>query len=663
MLNSSIYSSVGRTTIETQKQNSKSIDYHSVNSSCMTSKELKSLNNFRCYINNYYRQMKSNKSISLNIFHLKNMKSNFQDNKKIIHNFTKTKSSDYIIPDIPKTINLKKNFKNLKISINNDYNNNIKKYINTFSALNKSNFNTTANSNSINLKNKSKKLKNSFSYTNNNIFYNNNISDSYNIHNVKLKREYLYDYLYKTKKIILYKYSLNNLKKLMQLENEKIVTNIEQHNLNLNLLKKLYFLFQNYILALDNYFLFLKQEEKDGKKEITKLVENKKILSNEIFSLGHQVYRIKNKLNDYLSNKFFLLSVKNQTKNFENFSSKDKNEFNCDLLILRKLEEQLDSIFIIKKEEKKETKEIKDKTNITNIEYDKPKKEITLSDKGGITKIIKRKRFFSQNSIGDSIKLKKIYRTPKQFMKDLNLISIGINNSLKEFNKIQIELLQDKKELFTLNEVFNKNENKEIEFLTKKNKLKNKLKNAINYYIYLQNNKNILISRYKKKFDSNDILLIKIRSIINNIRKYGDQKLLNFVESQKDNEGNPFKENVMFNNKLFMLKIIENSILFLKNSNNEYKRKENEKFSEIEASVNYLSRINNYKIKREKEKTKKKLQILNIMKKSHNLLFLPNKKNLYVNNFNNNTIENKFNKNKKDELKVSTIDYELEINF
>ena len=225
---------------------------------------------------------------------------------------------------------------------------------------------------------------------------------NYNIHNVKLKREYLYDYLDKTKKIILYKYSLNNLKKLVQLENEKIVTNIEQHNLNLNLLQKLYFLFQNYILALDNYFLFLKQKEKDGKKEITKLIENKKILINEIFSLGHQVYRIKNKLNDYLSNKFFLLSVKNQTKNFENFSSKDKNEFNCDLLILHKLEEQLDSIFIIKKEKNEETK---DKTN---IEYDKPKKEISLSDKGGLSEIIKRKRFFSQNSIGDSIKLKKI---------------------------------------------------------------------------------------------------------------------------------------------------------------------------------------------------------------------------------------------------------------
>ena len=651
MLNSSIYSSVGRTTIETQKQNSKSIDYHSVNSSCMTSKKLKSLNHFRFCINNYYRQIKSNNSISLNVFNLKNMKTNFQDNKKIIHIFTKTKSSDYIIPDIPKTINLKKNFKNLKISINNDYNNNIKKYINTFSALNKSNFNTTVNSNSIKLKNKSKKLKNSFSFTNNNII------DNYNINNVKLKREYLYDYLDKTKKIILYKYSLNNLKKLVQLENEKIVTNIEQHNLNLNLLQKLYFLFQNYILALDNYFLFLKQKEKDGKKEITKLIENKKILINEIFSLGHQVYRIKNKLNDYLSNKFFLLSVKNQTKNFENFSSKDKNEFNCDLLILHKLEEQLDSIFIIKKEKKEETK---DKTN---IEYDKPKKEISLSDKGGLSEIIKRKRFFSQNSIGDSIKLKKIYRTPKQFMKDLNLISIGINNSLKEFNKIQLELLQDKKELITLNEEFYKNENKEIEFITKKNKLKKKLKNAINYYKYLQNNKNILISRYKKKFDSKDILLIKIRSIINNIRKYGDQKLLNFIESQKDNEDNPFKENVMFNNKLFMLKIIENSILFLKNSNNEYKLKENEKFLEIEASVNYLSRINNYRIKREKEKTKKKLQILNIMKKSHNLLFLPNKKNLYVNNFNNNMIENKLNKNKKDELKMSTIDYGLELNF
>ena len=98
---------------------------------------------------------------------------------------------------------------------------------------------------------------------------------------------------------------------------------------------------KKYFISLDKYLLFLKIEIKNGLKENTQLKEDKKELSNEIFILGHRVYKIKNKLKDYLNNKYFLLSVKNHTKNFDFFSSKDKKEFNKDLYILEKLDQQL----------------------------------------------------------------------------------------------------------------------------------------------------------------------------------------------------------------------------------------------------------------------------------------------------------------------------------
>ena len=683
MLNSSISSSLGKFTSDNQKQNSRSIDFQSVNSSCMTSKELKSLKKFRSSINNYFRRMKSNTSIYLNIFHLNNLKSHFVDNKRMTHNFPKTKSSDYIMPDISNITNIKK-IKNLKITINDDSNNKINKNNIIFSPFNQSNFSTTINS--LHYYNQSRMLKSSLSYnnpydnntnyinninnsinkTNNNTTINNNNIENFNIHKIKLKKEYLCDFLDKTRKITLYKYSLNILKKLMQLENEKIVNNLDQQSLNLNLLKKILYLFNNYIIALDEYFVFLKKEIKDGKKENTKLVENKKILSTEIFSLGHQVFKIKNRLKDYLSNKYFLLSVKNQTKNYENFSAKDKKEFDSDVFMLKKIEEQLDSIFTGKTEEKKEKEVNNNNQNKKNTDFSQPPPQkgiiYSLSDKKLCTRKIFRKHYFSQNSIGDSIQIKKIYRTPRQFMKDLNLISIGINNSLKEFNKIQIELLQDKKMLINLNEEFNQNVNLKNQFNIMQNKLKNKLNALVKYNKYLKTNKKNILSHYEKKLNKSDFLSSKIREIIHNIKNSGDVKLYNYLKNFNIDDIK-YKDSYLFNNKLLMLKIIEHTIQFLTDCGNEYKKKEKERFAVIESAVNNLSRINNFRTKREKEKIKKKLDLLNIMKKSHNLLFLPNRKNLCVNCFSKEIHERQFNRNKKNEMKMSTIDYDIDINF
>ena len=645
MLNSSIYSSIGRKSSENQKQNSISIDYQSFNSSCITNKDLKSINHFSSSINNYYKRMKKNNSLALNIFHLNTIKSEIEKNKKRKYNFIKTKSCDSILPNISQTLGSpsKKRFKNLKISLSNDYNefskDNNKKI---FFTLNKSNFSTSVNSlniqNKSNMSNAKKPLNNEYSsYRNNknknipllnNISYNNTEEYKFNIDKLKYKRENLCEYLNKTRKIIIYKYTHNELKKLFQLEKEKIETNIEKHNLNLNLLKRLYFLFKKYTSAFDTYFFNLKEEIRNCKRENTNLIEKKKILYNEIFGLGNTVYRIKNKFKDYLSNKFFLLSVKNHTKKLDYFTAKDKNEFNNDILLLDRLDQRLNSIFMSTPKEKIE----KNKEKYDKIEeiqkYSSSKKNIfkKFDQKVG-------KRFYTQKSINDSIKVKKIFNSPNQFMKDLNLISKGINDSLKVFNRIQSKLLEDKKTLNILNKRSFEMENLESEFGENQSILKIKKISAINYNKYLIKQKNNLLS-YDKRNTKRELLLNKIKYILNNIQIYGTQKLLRFLDNSRDEDKSEVKFNIIlkYQNELDMLKIIENTIIFLQNSNNEYKEKGKDKYYEIEEKIKYLSHLNTFRKEREKVKNKREVELVRILEKNHNILFLPFKKNYYFSN-------------------------------
>ena len=139
----------------------------------------------------------------------------------------------------------------------------------------------------------------------------------------------------------------------------------------------------------------------------------------EIFALGNIVYRIQNKLKDYLSNKYFLFSVKNHTRDFNYFTSKDKREFNFDLAFLDKIEKKLNSLFTITINEEKQIEEKKKKNNeeLKKISFSSNKEKEKLKRFYNI-----RKRYFSQKSEGDSMSVKTIFSSPKQFIKDLKLI-------------------------------------------------------------------------------------------------------------------------------------------------------------------------------------------------------------------------------------------------
>ena len=671
-MDSSLCSSLGRQSNETQNI---SKEIQSINSSSLTHKDLKTLKNFRSSLRKNHHNIYRNESISLGLFPLDTMKQNLNENTKFIRNFHKTKSTDSILPGITEIINVKiqpkktfKNFMNLKILTNNDYINNFINNRNIFFTLNKSNnFSTSFNSlNSINLQDKSitnkpkKKLKNSFSFNNiyniknenindrNNFikFHHTNFVDGLNYFKTKLKKEYLYDYINKIKKTVISKYTLEDKKKLVQLEKEKIETNLEQYDLNINLLKKLNILFQKYFISLDKYLLFLKIEIKNGLKENAQLKEDKKELSNEIFILGHRVYKIKNKLRDYLNNKYFLLSVKNHTKNFDYFSSKDKIEFNKDLYILEKLDQQLNSIFEEKSEENKDNNYTNDdnKKSNENKGNDDTEDERSKEKQKNFSQI--RKTFFSQRTLGSvNKKIKQIFSTPEQFMKDLDLISKGINKSLKTYNKQQIVLLEDKKLLNILIDKSHDNENVENEFQT----LKSKLKDKLNYYNYLKNNKKNLLPSDKKNLKIDDTLQIQIKLILNNIKKYGDKKLIKYL-CRISNDEILHKYDLLCKNKLYMLELIEESILFLKRSNNAYKERDKNKYFEIESKIRYLSHVNRHRKEREKNKIKRKMTLLKILEKNNNLLYIPNKKNFMIFN---NKLENKYKSrsNTKNEIK------------
>ena len=679
---STYYSSLFKQTNETQKQSSKSIDFQSVNSSCVTSKELKSINNFRSTIHNFYKNMKKNKTLSLNLFHSNNLNSNFYETKISKHNFTKTKSYDSILPNILEvnTTNYnKKSIKNLKKSIKIDPNlncNNNNNNKNIPSPLNISNFSTTFNSlitPKSNLSNDIKFLKSEYSCTIinnnknkkrlslNNVTHNDtNYDYNYNIYREKIKRDNLNDYLYKTKKIILYKYIHNEFNKLINLEKEKIETKIEKQNLDLNLLEKLYFLFKKYIYSYDSYYYYIKENVKNIKLENTYLIEKKKKLNNEIFSLGNRVFRIKNRFKDYLSNKYFLLSVKNHTKNFNYFTTKDKSEFNHDLSKLDTVEKKLDSLFINSYNEENNEEEKEEK----EIDINESIRKYSSSNKLGFKQFdLVKKRFYSQKSIVDSIAVKNIFNSPKQFIKDLNLISKGINDSLKRFNKNQIDLLNDKKLLNNLNKKSSDSESIEKEFDEKEYELKNKLDNALIYYKYLKNYKNNLVSKYENKHKNKDFLLIRIKYIFNNIKNSGDEKLLKYLDNLNINEiiSNKYNNKKLNNSKLNFLKIIEDVIIFLQSQNNECKQKDKERFLKIETKVKYISCLNNFKQNRENDKIKKQLKLLKILEKSNNIPFLPNKKNYYINNH---KMGNKFqSRNNKNDVKKYKTVYDIDLNI
>jgi hypothetical protein len=337
--------------------------------------------------------------------------------------------------------------------------------------------------------------------------------------------------------------------------------------------------------------------------------------------------------------------VKNHTKNFDYFSSKDKKEFNKDLYILEKLDQQLNSIFEERPEEKKDNNDVNDdnKKSNENKGNDNTEDEKSKEKQKKFSEI--RKTFFSQRTLGSVTKLKEIFSTPEQFMKDLDLISKGINKSLKTYNKQQIVLLEDKKLLNILIEKSHDNENIENEFQT----LKSKLKDKLNYYNYLKNNKKNLLPSNKNNLKIDDILQIQIKLIINNIKKSGDKKLIKYL-CRISNDEILYKYDLLSKNKLYMLELIEEAILFLKKSNNEYKERDNNKYFEIESKIRYLSHVNRHKKEREKDKIKRKMTLLKILEKNNNLLYIPNKKNFMIFN---NKLENKYKSrsNTKNEIK------------
>ena len=320
------------------------------------------------------------------------------------------------------------------------------------------------------------------------------------------------------------------------------------------------------------------------------------------------------------------------------------------MVLLQQLDEKLNAIFLV---EPKLDKNEKDK----NFDNPNEMKKYSYSKKDGFKKFIDvRKRFYSQKSIGESMRVKNIYNTPYMFIKDLNLISLGINKSLKIFNKIQHELLEDKKLLNNLNKSFYENENLEKEFNDKEISLKNKLNSSIIYYKYLKNQRKNLWFRSKKNKIRKDIILIKIEHILNNIKIFGGEKLLKYLEIIQNNDFN-FNNNInkKTNHKLILLKIIEKTIIFLQNNNNEFKKNGEEKYHEIEHKIKYLSHLSNSRKIIENERNKRKFVLLKILEKSNNFVFLPNKKNYYVNSKldKNKFIEKKNNNNnEKKELKT-----------
>ena len=146
-----------------------------------------------------------------------------------------------------------------------------------------------------------------------------------------LKKEFLSEFYKKTKDINYLKFILMKNKKDIEIEEERRISKMERLDQIYYSIQTLQKLFNKYFLAKYDYLNFLQKEiSKETEKNET-LKEQKITLTKEIYTIRHKTLRLENRFRLYLSDKFFLLSVKNHSFKLDKFDPEDKDDYINDL--------------------------------------------------------------------------------------------------------------------------------------------------------------------------------------------------------------------------------------------------------------------------------------------------------------------------------------------
>ena len=474
-----------------------------------------------------------------------------------------------------------------------------------------------------------------------------------------LKKEFLSEFYKKTKDINYLKFILMKNKKDIEIEEERRISKMERLDQIYYSIQTLQKLFNKYFLAKYDYLNFLQKEiSKETEKNET-LKEQKITLTKEIYTIRHKTLRLENRFRLYLSDKFFLLSVKNHSFKLDKFDPKDKDDYINDLQKLEILNFMLKITSKeyndndIEKDRIRATKILK-KTDLFGI-YTTNSNNINNNNSPSRNNSLKNyhrqntsnKNYSSKNNINNkndpilalskkrilkrNFEAKPIYEDVYYFNKDLQETTQKIQKSLEEYNNnvkdldtIKKNLIRTKKEMKDIREYEQHLRDEIILFRKELEKLK-KLNNGLyNYRKYL---KNIFILNL-----NTGVVFEKIKLILNNIEQSDDKDLLNFI-SKVFNDYNTY-----LITGLDKLKLIEGVFQYLIDFKKAQKKSNNKDYLLIQAEIDNINRQKIFQKKQDSIKQKFETLIQKVIDKNKKIIFIPRRnvnfdmrQNLYKN--------------------------------
>ena len=462
-----------------------------------------------------------------------------------------------------------------------------------------------------------------------------------------LKKEFLSEFYKKTKDINYLKFILMKNKKDIEIEEERRISKMERLDQIYYSIQTLQKLFNKYFLAKYDYLNFLQKEiSKETEKNET-LKEQKITLTKEIYTIRHKTLRLENRFRLYLSDKFFLLSVKNHSFKLDKFNPEDKDDYINDLQKLEILNFMLKITSKeyndndIEKDRIRATKILKktdlfgiyttNSNNINNINNNNsPSRNNSL--KNYHRQNTSNKNYSSKNNINNkndpilalskkrilkrNFEAKPIYEDVYYFNKDLQETTQKIQKSLEEYNNnvkdldtIKKNLIRTKKEMKDIREYEQHLRDEIILFRKELEKLK-KLNNGLyNYRKYL---KNIFILNL-----NTGVVFEKIKLILNNIEQSDDKDLLNFI-SKVFNDYNTY-----LITGLDKLKLIEGVFQYLIDFKKAQKKSNNKDYLLIQAEIDNINRQKIFQKKQDSIKQKFETLIQKVIDKNKKIIFIP----------------------------------------
>ena len=459
-----------------------------------------------------------------------------------------------------------------------------------------------------------------------------------------LKKEFLSEFYKKTKDINYLKFILMKNKKDIEIEEERRISKMERLDQIYYSIQTLQKLFNKYFLAKYDYLNFLQKEiSKETEKNET-LKEQKITLTKEIYTIRHKTLRLENRFRLYLSDKFFLLSVKNHSFKLDKFDPEDKDDYINDLQKLEILNFMLKITSKeyndndIEKDRIRATKILK-KTDLFGI-YTTNSNNINNNNSQSRNNSLKNyhrqntsnKNYSSKNNINNkndpilalskkrilkrNFEAKPIYEDVYYFNKDLQETTQKIQKSLEEYNNnvkdldtIKKNLIRTKKEMKDIREYEQHLRDEIILFRKELEKLK-KLNNGLyNYRKYL---KNIFILNL-----NTGVVFEKIKLILNNIEQSDDKDLLNFI-SKVFNDYNTY-----LITGLDKLKLIEGVFQYLIDFKKAQKKSNNKDYLLIQAEIDNINRQKIFQKKQDSIKQKFETLIQKVIDKNKKIIFIP----------------------------------------